>query len=164
MNMIVCVDDRWGIGCGERLLVNIPDDKRFFREQTTGGVVLAGRKTMETLPGHKGLPGRKNLVMTHDPQYQFPDAVSVHTVEEALRELGRYEEDRQYIIGGGEIYKLFLPYCTRVYVTKVHQTFPADIFFPDLDADSAWKPVSRSECLRYEDLVYQFLTYEKNTI
>ncbi len=164
MNMIVCVDDRWGIGCGEQLLVNIPDDKRFFREKTTGGVVLAGRKTMETLPGYRGLPGRKNLVMTHDLQYQFPDAVSVHTVEEALRELRRYEEDRQYIIGGGEIYKLFLPYCNRVYVTKVHQTFPADVFFPDLDADPAWKSASQSECLRYEDLAYQFLTYEKNTV
>lgn len=164
MNMIVCVDDRWGIGCGEQLLVNIPDDKRFFREKTTGGVVLAGRKTMETLPGYRGLPRRKNLVMTHDPQYQFPDAVSVHTVEEALRELRRYEEDRQYIIGGGEIYKLFLPYCNRVYVTKVHQTFPADVFFPDLDADPAWKSASQSECLRYEDLAYQFLTYEKNTV
>lgn len=164
MNMIVCVDERWGIGCGDQLLVNIPDDKSFFREQTIGGVVLAGRKTMETLPGSKGLPGRKNLVMTHDRHYQIQDAVPVHTIEEALIELKQFEEERQYIIGGGEIYKLFLPYCTKAYVTKVHQIFPADIFFPNLCTDPSWKLTSQSQCLQYETLSYQFLIYEKNTM
>ena len=111
MNMIVCADSRWGIGKKGELLVRIPADQRMFREHTVGNVVLGGRKTMEGLPGKMPLNGRVNIVLTSKKGYTFGDAVIVHSMEEALLELKKYEEDRIYIIGGGKVYQEFLPYC-----------------------------------------------------
>lgn len=89
MNMIVCADSRWGIGKKGELLVRIPADQRMFWEHTVGNVVLGGRKTMEGLPGKMPLNGRVNIVLTSKKGYTFGDAVIVHSMEEALLEIGR---------------------------------------------------------------------------
>ena len=84
MRAIVAADEHWGIGKDNRLLVSIPQDMKFFRNETTGNVVIMGRKTLESFPGGRPLPNRKNIVLTRDPSYTVKDATVVHSVEEAL--------------------------------------------------------------------------------
>ncbi len=161
MNLIVCVDAGWGIGCRGELLVSIPADKRMFKERTMGGVVLGGRKTMEGLPGGTTLPGRTNMILTHKRDYAYGDAVVVHSMEEALERLGDYPSRDVYIIGGGDVYRAFLPYCDIAYVTKVDYTYEADTFFPNLDEDPDWVMTHDSEEQTYYDLEYYFTIYQR---
>lgn len=161
MNAIVCVDSRWGIGNKGELLVNIPADKRMFKELTTGGVVLGGRRTMEGLPGGTTLKGRTNIVLTSRKDYSFGDAIIVHSMEEALAELKKYPEERIYIVGGGKVYEQFLPYCDKAYVTKVDYRYEADTFFPNLEKEADWVMTHDSEEQTYYDLEYYFTIYQR---
>ena len=85
MNMIVAADAAWGIGYGNRLLVSIPADMKFFREKTMGHVIVMGRHTLESFPGGKPLKGRLNIVLTRQDHYQVPGAVGLHSVDELNR-------------------------------------------------------------------------------
>ena len=161
MHMIVAVDANWGIGNKGKLLVSIPQDKKLFAELTTGGGVLAGRKTMESLPGGTTLKGRTNIVLTHKQDYKYSDAIVVHSMEEALKELEKYPDDRIYIIGGDEIYRQFLPYCNHAYVTKIDYAYAADAWFPNLDEDTEWEMTHDSEEQTYYDLEYYFTQYQR---
>ena len=87
MNLIAAVDKNWAIGRNNKLLVSIPDDMKFFRETTTGKVVVMGRKTLESFPGKKPLKNRVNIVLTGDRSYQADGAVIVHDMEELHEEL-----------------------------------------------------------------------------
>ena len=161
MNIIVAVDKNWGIGNKGDLLVSIPQDKRFFQEMTMGGVVLGGRKTMEGLPGGTTLKGRTNIILTRKKNYKYSDAVIVHSVQEALEELKKYPQDRIYIIGGEQVYRQFLPYCDRAYVTKIDYAYEADTFFPNLDQEPGWVMTHDSEEQTYYDLEYYFTQYRQ---
>ena len=161
MNIIVCVDSRWGIGNKGELLVSIPADKRMFKERTTGGVVLGGRRTMEGLPGGTTLKGRTNIVLTSRADYSFGDAVAVHNVDEALKELEKYPSESIYIIGGGKVYREFMPYCDKAYVTKVDYRYEADAFFPNLDESDEWVMTHDSEEQTYYNLEYYFTIYQR---
>lgn len=164
MNLIVCVDSQWGIGKQGKLLVDIPEDKHFFRDKTMGGVVLGGRKTMEGLPGHCPLTGRKNILLTRKRGYYFGDAEVVHSVEEALQSLKSITMEQVYIIGGGMVYEAFQPYCDHAYVTKVDAVYGADTFFPDLDESNDWEKVYVSEEKDYLGLKYRFLEYRRSHV
>ncbi len=161
MNLIVCVDSYWGIGNKGKLLVDIPADKRMFREHTMGKVILGGRKTMEGLPGSMPLKGRTNFVLTSEQEYSFGDAGIVHSMEEALQELKKYHGEEIYIIGGEKVYRQFLPYCNKAYVTKVNYRYGADAFFPNLDEDKDWEMTHDSEEQTYYDLEYYFTIYQR---
>lgn len=161
MNLIAAVDAHWGIGNRGELLVSIPRDKKYFQEMTLGGVVLGGRKTMEGLPGGTTLKGRTNVILTRRQDYRYSDAIIVHSVSEALEELKKYPEDQVYIIGGEQIYRQFLPYCDKAYITKIDYTYQADAFFPDLDQDPEWELTHDSEEQTYYDLEYYFLQYQR---
>lgn len=161
MNLIVAVDKNWGIGKGKKLLVSIPSDMKFFRETTSGKVVVMGRKTLESFPNGLPLKNRTNIVLTKRPDYQVKDAIVLHTVEEVLKELKKYESDDIYIIGGESIYRQFLPYCNTAHVTKINHAYEADVYFPDLDAMDEWEITADSEEQTYFDLEYVFLKYER---
>ena len=161
MNLIVAVDKNWGIGKGNKLLVSIPSDMKFFRETTSGKVVVMGRKTLESFPNGLPLKNRTNLVLTKRPDYQVKDAIVLHRVEEVLEELKKYESDDIYIIGGESIYRQFLPYCNTAHVTKINHAYEADVYFPDLDAMDEWEITADSEEQTYFDLEYVFLKYER---
>ncbi|MBQ3772896.1 MAG: dihydrofolate reductase, partial [Pseudobutyrivibrio sp.] len=111
MNLIVAVDKNWAIGKDNKLLVSIPDDMKFFRETTTGKVVVMGRKTLESFPNSKPLPNRVNIVLTRDAKYEAKGAVVVHSKEELNEELKKYNSDDIYVIGGESIYRLMLDEC-----------------------------------------------------
>lgn len=161
MNIIVAVDKNWGIGCDNKLLVSIPADMKFFRETTTGGVVVMGRKTLESFPNGLPLKKRTNIVLTANRDYHVKDAVICHTVNEVLEELKKYDTEKVYVIGGESIYRQFLPYCSVAHVTKIDHAYHADAFFPDLDAMQEWQVTADSDEQTYFDLEYRFLKYER---
>ena len=118
MNLIVNVDKNWAIGYGGKLLVSIPEDMKFFRSETTGKVVVLGRKTLATFPGGQPLKNRTNIILTRNPEFTAKGAVVCHSVEETLEELKKYPSEDVYIIGGDTIYRQFLPYCDTAHVTR----------------------------------------------
>ena len=160
MKLIVAVDANWGIGCKNELLVRIPSDQRFFRETTTGNVVVMGRKTLESFPGGKPLKDRVNIVLTKENRESVNGEIIVHSVEEALEEIKKYSEEI-YIIGGETVYRQFLPYCDEAYITKIEYSYEADAHFPNLDEDDEWEMVEESEEQTYFDLEYEFVRYER---
>lgn len=161
MRAIVCADKNWGIGYKNRLLVSIPSDMKFFRETTTGKVIVMGRKTLESFPNGMPLKNRINIVLTRDRNYEAKGAVIVHDEEELMNELGKYDTEQIYIIGGESVYKMMLLHCDKIYVTKVDRAFQADTYFPNLDEMSEWKMTQESEEQTCFDLEFCFTTYER---
>ena len=161
MNLIVAVDENWAIGKGNKLLVSIPADMKFFRETTIGKVVVMGRKTLETFPGGQPLKKRTNIVLTKDKDYQVKDAIVVHSIAELLEELKKYDEEDIYVIGGETIYRQLLPYCKLAHVTKIHHAYEADTYFPNLDEMEDWEITGVSDEQTYFNLEYEFVRYEK---
>lgn len=159
MNLIVAVDRQWAIGKDGRLLVTIPADQQMFLRETTGKVVVMGRKTLESLPGGQPLGNRVNLALTRDRNYKVKGAVIRHSVEEALETLDEYDSRDVYIIGGQSIYEQFLPYCDTAHVTAIDYTYDADTFFPNLDQDTEWKLAEEGEEQTYFDICYTFLKF-----
>lgn len=161
MNLIVAVDKNWAIGAGNKLLVSIPQDMKFFRETTKGKVVAMGRKTLESFPGGQPLKNRVNIVMTTDKAYSANGIVLVHSLEEMLCELKKYPSEDIYVIGGETIYRQLLPHCDRAYITRIDHAYDADTYFPNLDEDPQWKMTKTSEEQTYFDLEYTFTVYER---
>lgn len=161
MNLIVNVDKNWAIGQKGKLLVSIPEDMKFFRTETTGKVVVLGRKTLETFPAGQPLKNRTNIVLTRNRNFQAKGAVVCHSVEEVLAELAGYPSQDVYIVGGDSIYQQFLPYCDVAHVTRLEHAFEADAWFPNLETDPDWELTGQSEEKTYFDLEFTFCRYER---
>lgn len=161
MKAILAADKNWGIGYNNRLLVSIPSDMKFFRQTTTGKVVVMGRKTLESFPNGLPLKNRTNIVLTANPDYDVKDAVIVHSKDELLEELKKYNEDDIYVIGGESVYRMMLPYCDTVLVTKIDRAFQADAHFPNLDEMEEWTLTEESEEQTCFDLEFRFTKYER---
>lgn len=161
MNLIANVDNNWAIGKNNQLLVRIPADMKFFRETTTGKVVVMGRRTLESFPAGQPLKNRTNIVLTHDESYQVKDAIVVHSMEELQEELKKYPSDDIFIIGGESIYRQFVDVCDVAHITKVDYAYDADAYFPNLDEKPEWQITQDSEEQTYFDLIYHFYKYEK---
>lgn len=161
MNIIVAVDQNWAIGKNNDLLVSIPADMKMFREETTGKVVILGRKTLETFPNGLPLKNRTNIIITKNKDFKVKDAIVVHSIEEALEEVKKYPAEDVYCIGGDSIYHQMLPYCDVAHITKIEFAYEADRYFPNLDEMSEWEVTAESEEHTYFDLEYRFVKYER---
>lgn len=161
MNLIANVDNNWAIGKNNQLLVRIPADMKFFRETTTGKVVVMGRKTLESFPNGQPLKNRTNIVLTHDRSYQVKDAIVVYSIDELKEELKKYASEDIYMIGGESIYRQFVDECEVAHITKVDYAYDADAYFPNLDEKPEWQITQDSEEQTYFDLIYHFYKYEK---
>ncbi|MCR5409504.1 MAG: dihydrofolate reductase [Lachnospiraceae bacterium] len=166
MKAIVAVDKNWGIGLKGKLLVQIPADQKFFRQTTTGQVVVMGRRTLESFPQGQPLKDRVNIVLTKGG-YSLPDGVEiVHDIDELKETLKRYEDKEIYCIGGAMVYEELLPLCDECLVTKIDESYEADAYFPDLDASPEWELVrdgSEDEEQTYFDLIYYFQKYRRKS-
>ena len=151
-----------GIRYNNQLLVRIPSDQKFFRQTTTGKVIVLGRKTLDSFPGGKPLKDRTNIVITtmKNPE-QRADEIYAYSIESCLELLKEYNTEDVYICGGASIYKQFLPYCDKAYITKVDREFSADSFFPNLDKDDEWEMIEQSEEQTYFDNEFYFTTYAR---
>ena len=149
MVAIVAIDNRNGIGKDGHLLFHIRDDMRHFRNLTMDKIVVMGRKTFESLPNKEPLPHRENYIITRQKDYAVDGAHVVHSVDELIEQVG--ESDDVCIIGGGEIYEMFLPYYNRLYVTRINANTEADTFFFNIDRE-VWKyNEAESSDLLYDD-------------
>lgn len=157
MNVIVAVDENWAIGRdGEQLLYLSADLKR-FKALTMGHPVILGRKTMATFPGGRPLKGRRNLILSRTLE-EAPEGGEVYRELDGL--LAAAPEDA-FVVGGASVYRCLLDRCDTAYVTKIHAAFPADCWFPDLDADPAWEAAEESELLEEKGVKFRYVTYHK---
>ena len=161
MNLIAAVDNNWAIGKNNQLLVRIPMDQKFFRETTTGKVVVMGRKTLESVPNGLPLKNRTNIVLTHNPNEKVKDAIVVHSMDELHEELRKYNSEDIYVIGGEKIYQQLLDECDVAHITKINYEYDADAYFPNLDEKPEWVLTGDSEEQTYFDLEFFFYRYER---
>ncbi|MDY0101926.1 MAG: dihydrofolate reductase [Lentimicrobium sp.] len=140
ISIIVAIAENNAIGKDNQLLWHIPNDLRHFKKTTTGHTIVMGSKTFNSMP-FKPLPNRRSVVLTHQKEGNFAGCEVAHSVDEAIALM---EEDREnFVIGGGSIYEQFLPFANKIYLTIVHQSFDAQVFFPDLDREE-WKEETRT--------------------
>lgn len=163
MKLIVAVDSSWGIGKDGDLLASNKEDMQFFKNTTTGNVVIMGRKTLDSFPGGRPLKNRENIVITRDASYSKDGAHVVKSIEEAVEEATRLSGDGRevYVIGGASIYEQMLELCDTALVTKMDYSYDADVFFPNLDEDDSWELADTSEDKEYPDGTFRFCTYKK---
>ena len=161
MNLIVAADSRWGIGKNGGLLADLPTDMKYFREHTRDKVVVMGRRTLESLPGKKGLPKRVNFVLTSNPDFEAERCTVVHSEDELWEAVSEYEPDDVFLIGGATLYNRFYKYCDKLYVTKIDADLGADTFIVDFDGDSDFEIISESEPVTENGLTYRFVIYKK---
>lgn len=157
MNAIVAVDQNWAIGKDGDQLCYLSADLKRFKELTLGHPVILGRKTLATFPGGRPLKGRRNLVLSRDPSLTIDGAEVFHDVESLLAQA----RSDSFVIGGESVYRAFLEHCDTVYVTKIAHSFPADVWFPDLDKDPAWQVSRMEEPLEEKGLSFRYVTYTR---
>ena len=139
MKALVLTDYEFGIAKKGRLPFHIKEDLKRFKEATTNGVIVMGRKTLESFPDGKPLPNRTNIVLSRDKDYKVDGAIVVNSIEELKEELLKYDDDSTYLVGGECIYKELLDECSDVIVTWVHKTVGCDQFIPNLyDMEDKW--------------------------
>ena len=147
------------IGKDNKLLWHIPNDLKRFKELTMGKSMVMGRKTFESLPGV--LPGRKHIVLTRDKNFTHENKnVEVITDFESFVEKYKNSDEDIFVIGGGEIYKMFLPYAKKLYITEVMMNIDGDTKFPKIDK-SDWNIDFESEILEHKDMKYCYKDYSK---
>ena len=132
---------------------------KFFRETTSGKVVVMGRNTLDSFPGGKPLKNRVNVVLTRDKNFSREGVCVVHSKEEALAFLSQYNSEDVFIIGGAQIYEMFRENCDEALVTKVFKKADCDTFLFDIDSDRDWKLSYKSDVFEHEGLRYSFCRY-----
>lgn len=158
MYAIVAVTENWGIGKDNALLFRISADLKRFRELTRGHTVIMGRKTLESLPGGKGLPARRNIVLTTDKAFTAENVEVANTLMAAVFTANDAEA---FVIGGESVYRAFLPACDKVYVTKIYASAEADAFFPNLDELPDWTIEQESEIMEENGIRFQYVDYAR---
>lgn len=153
LSIIVAVAENYAIGKDNDLIWYISDDLKRFKRLTTGHTILMGRKTYESLP-NGALPKRTNVVITRDKTLELDKCVMFHSIEETIEKYKDSEEEI-FIIGGGSIYEKMLPYAQKLYLTKVHENFEADVFFPEISMDE-WEIVAEEHHSKGRKNEYDF--------
>lgn len=167
ISAIVAVDENWGIGYQGQLLERIPADLKHFKQLTENNIVVMGRKTWESLPNKSVLPrlsNRINVIVSNSMLKDIDEEVLGHlTLVMTLEKAIDYIQDKNiFVIGGGQIYNALLPYCDRVYVTKIYASHDnIDTFFPNLDESREWNAIEEDSMASYNDIKYQFWRYDR---
>ena len=152
ISIIVAIAENYAIGKNNDLLWHLPNDLKRFKELTTGHKIVMGKNTYLSLP-KRPLPNRENIVITDIAGELFDGATTVYSIDQAIALIGKDEE--AFIIGGGMIYRQFLPLADRLYLTKVHHSFDADVYFPEIDY-SKWDEISCEHYQGNENNVYDY--------
>ncbi len=162
MKLIAASDRRGGIGRDGGLLASLPGDMKYFRETTAGAVVVMGRKTLESFPGGRPLKGRRNIVISRTLEPAADAGYEVCRSAEDAALLAGEEKDRNvFVIGGGEIYALMLPFCEEAYITEIDAELEADTFIPVFSELPEWEKISSSDVKEENGLRYVFTVYRR---
>lgn len=160
LTMIVAAGENNEIGKNNDLIWHLRDDLKRFKALTSGHHIIMGRKTFESFP--KPLPNRTHIVISRQSDYKVPEGVIVVNNIEAAIALAK-DDAQPFIIGGGEIYKLAMPYASKLELTRVHSNFDADTFFPEINL-SVWKETANTFHTKDEnhDFEFSFVTYQRD--
>lgn len=156
---IVAASENNVIGVKGDLPWHIPEDLKFFKETTKGHIIIMGRKTFESLPGKKPLPGRLNIVISRNVEYKIENAIVTHTLQSALIEAHKFADqygDEVFIVGGGEIYRQSMESTNRIYLTRVHKNIVGDTLYPEIDLNQF---ELKKEDHRQEPIPFSFQTF-----
>ena len=152
IHAIVAVASDWAIGRQGDLLCHLPADMKHFKEVTMGNSIVMGRKTFESFP-RRPLPGRQNIVITRNAEWQYPGVTVLHGLEDAI---AAAETDTVFIIGGAQVYEQALPLVDVLHLTQIHARWAdADVYFPALIMDE-WQEVSREHHASDHRNAYEF--------
>lgn len=163
MKAILHADREWGIGKSNGLMFSIPADMKFFRETTTGNVVVMGSNTLKSFPGGKPLKNRTNIVLWPNGEKR-DDCLIVSSLEELFAKIKKYDSDKVFVIGGAMMYKTLLPYCDEVLVTKVDAVGGADAYFENLDTNDNFELIYRSDDVETNGYIVNFCTYKNKNV
>ena len=159
MNLLVAVDNNWGIGCENNLLFHIREDMQRFKLLTTGKVVVMGHNTLRSFKGGRPLPNRVNVVLSGDTGLEIPGAEVCNSIPELTEALRFYPPEDIFVIGGEAVYTQLLDYCNRAYVTRINATAQADTFFPNLDDMENWRLNWESSIKQDGEIFFKFCVY-----
>lgn len=161
ISIIVAIASNNAIGKDNQLLWHIPADMKYFKKITTGHTVIMGKNTFLSLPGGP-LVNRRNIVISDDPDDHFKGCVTVNSINEAIELCD--EEIECFVIGGASVYRQFLPFATRLYVTKVNKSFEADTFFPEISSGE-WTEVSRElhDDRERHEFSFEFIVFQRKS-
>ena len=151
LSLLVAADENNVIGRDNKLPWHLPNDLRYFKNQTWGMPILMGRKTFDSIG--KALPGRKSIVITRNNEWQSDGVEVVHSVEESIEKAKSFGAKEIFVIGGAEIFASSFGLANRIYLTRIHHRFEGDSFFPEL-AESDWKLVQTRQCPADEKNAY----------
>jgi dihydrofolate reductase len=163
ISIIVAVAQNDVIGKDNTLIWHLPADMKYFKEKTSGHCIITGRKNYESIPEKfRPLPNRTNIVITRQKDYQAPGAIVVSSLEKAIEKAKEIETQEIFIIGGGEIFNQSLAISDTIYLTRIHENFEGDVFFPQLNMNE-WKEVLRQDCSTDEKNkhLYSFIVLER---
>ncbi|WP_347550204.1 dihydrofolate reductase [Pseudalkalibacillus hwajinpoensis] len=141
ISFLLAMDEQNLIGKNNDLPWHLPADLAYFKKTTTGKSIVMGRKTFESIG--RALPGRDNYIITRKKDLQIKGLTVLHSID-AFLELTKNDEKEWFVIGGAEIYRQLLPYADRLYITKIHETFAGDTYFPDF-SKKEWTETSREK-------------------
>lgn len=158
MNVILAVDQNWGIGRDNEMLFHLKKDLVHFKETTTEKIIIMGRKTYDSI-GH-ALPNRENIVLSRDKDLILPDAKVFHSIDDILN-YTMDDRDKVYVIGGAEIVEIFLDVIDSAIITKIFETRNADTFLHNFDTDPDFEVVDKSEIYEEDGIKFQIFKYER---
>jgi len=155
ISIITAFDNNYLIGKGNELPWSLPNDLKYFKQRTEGHIVVMGRTTFESIG--KPLPNRTNIILTRDPMYQVEGCYTYNSIEAIMYEYQNYAEPDEeiFVIGGREVYKQFLPYADKLYITEIDHEFEGDVYFPELDLDE-WRIIQSEHGIRDEKNPYDY--------
>ncbi len=158
ISIIVAIAENFAIGKNNDLLFHLPNDLKRFKQITTGKTIIMGRNTLLSLPKWP-LPNRRHIIITDNPDDNFSGCETVFSIKEAIEKVK--EEKEAFIIGGGMIYRQFYPIAGKLYLTLIHQSFDADVFFPEINYNE-WTVNSREDFYdEKNDFHYSYLNLER---
>jgi dihydrofolate reductase len=163
LSLLVAADENNLIGNQNKLPWHLPDDLKYFKNLTWAMPVIMGRKTFESVG--KVLPGRQNIIITRNPEWKYPGADVVHTIEDAIDLAEKRSVLEIFIIGGAEIFKTSMDSADRIYMTRIHHVFDGDVYFPEISIDK-WELIKEVFREKDEKNLYDhsFQVWEKRVI
>lgn len=156
ISIIVAIARNYAIGKDNQLLWHISDDLKRFKKLTEGHTIVMGKRTFESLP-FRPLKNRRNIVITDIPGEMIPGCIMAYSIEDALSQMD--ESGENFIIGGGSVYRQFLPLADKLYLTVIEKDFEADTFFPEIDF-SEWVEEFHEDH-QHDDYTYSFRNYKR---
>ena len=160
LNLIVAIAENNAIGKAGDLLCHLPNDLQYFKEKTSGCTVIMGERTFFSLPKHP-LPKRRNIVLSDRAEFSFENTEVAHSIPEIMEMIT--PEEQAFIIGGGMVYRQFLPLVDKLYITHIHHAWnDADTFFPEFDKRE-WNRIL-IDVGEYKDITFEMCVYERKVI